>query len=319
MLTKVYRRRAGEVARAELFYYINRKSNDDLTEDVLSTLSEQEKLTLKELSVFMVPGKLLHSVPILLTKQMKKCVELIISCRAKLNVSIANKLLFPRVFTENPFDGSKIIRELRETCHLKRKTDMTSTGLRHHVATKTQIYGNDGYTENVCQFLGHTQNVHKQNYRLPIQAIQRGQVGHRLLEMEEGGTQNSFKLTDKEDPNYRNSTNSKCKNGEDDNVSIEDYDSNEDESDDCTSSKNKKRRVRNVKRKRWAEDEKEIVLKEFEKFITAKQNPGKHNCLELIRKHKQLSGRTWTQINVLINNVIKGKIRLSPNYSHISI
>lgn len=180
------RRRSGEAARAELQYYLNRPAQEDLTEDVLATLSGEEKEALPRLTVFMIPGKLLHSVPILLTASMKANIDLIISSRAALGIHRENNLLFARATTLNPFDGSKILRNLRETCNLKKKSFMTATGLRHHLATKSQVNGSEQLTENVCQFLGHTKGVHKLNYRIPLQAIQRGQIGSRLLRMEEG-------------------------------------------------------------------------------------------------------------------------------------
>lgn len=45
----------------------------------------------------------------------------------------------------------------------------------------TQLVESDVQTTNVCRHLGHTRPVHEQNYRLPLQSIDRGQVGHQLL------------------------------------------------------------------------------------------------------------------------------------------
>lgn len=61
------RRRPAEVASAELHYWINRPKNEDLTIDELVQLTEDEKQSLCELSVI---GKLLRTVPILLTRKM---------------------------------------------------------------------------------------------------------------------------------------------------------------------------------------------------------------------------------------------------------
>lgn len=131
----------------------------------------------------MVPGKLVHSVPILLTEEMKQNVDLLVSCRLALQIPSENKLPFARVHTMKPFDGSKIIRDYRGMCKLNKPNDFTSIGLRHHIATKSQIVENPNYTENICQFMGHSSNAHKQNYRLPLQAIQKGQLGCHLMKM----------------------------------------------------------------------------------------------------------------------------------------
>lgn len=40
--------------------------------------------------------------------------------------------------------------------------------------------------ENMANHLGHELNVHDQNYKLPLQCIERGEVGHSLLSMVRG-------------------------------------------------------------------------------------------------------------------------------------
>lgn len=36
----------------------------------------------------------------------------------------------------------------------------------------------------MCQHMGHTKDMHKENYQLPIQAIQMGKIGHHLLKLD---------------------------------------------------------------------------------------------------------------------------------------
>lgn len=145
----------------------------------------------------MMPGKLVRAVPVLLTKDMKNSIELLISCREKLNITVQNKLLFARVFTDKPFDGSKIIREFKSLCNLSKPEFLTATALRHHLAVKTSIVGNEAFTEHVCQHMGHTKDVHKKNYRFPIQAIMRGKVGNQLIKLSgnEGNKPDSYLFT----------------------------------------------------------------------------------------------------------------------------
>lgn len=66
------RRRAREVARAELEYYLNRPQNEELSQDVMDTFTSEGKMSLNELTLFMVPGKFVHTVAILLTKKNEK-------------------------------------------------------------------------------------------------------------------------------------------------------------------------------------------------------------------------------------------------------
>lgn len=111
-------------------------------------------------------------------------IDLIVTSRSPLNIPVENHLLFARAFTNNSFYGSKVLRDIKALCVLKKPESLTATGLRHHMATKTQIVGSESYTEKACMHLGHSMDIHKKNYRFPIQAIQRGQVGSRLLQME---------------------------------------------------------------------------------------------------------------------------------------
>lgn len=43
---------------------------------------------------------------------------------------------------------------------------------------------NDKYTEHLAGFMGHL-NIYAQNYRLPLDTLQKGIVGSRLIEIEE--------------------------------------------------------------------------------------------------------------------------------------
>nr|XP_018915473.1 PREDICTED: uncharacterized protein LOC109042944 [Bemisia tabaci] len=179
------RRRSGEIALASLKSYVDRPPPDDIPQDALAQLSKEELESADVLSVFLVVGKNLKSVPTLLTKQMKLNIDLIIECRKTLGLE-ESPYLFPRVLGAKPFTGSDIISDVRALCTLKKSEHYTATGLRHHLATKTAIHGDSGYLEKVCEFMGHTKDVHRNNYRFPIELVQKGQIGKNLLLMENG-------------------------------------------------------------------------------------------------------------------------------------
>lgn len=302
------RRRPGEVARAELYHYINRPPNEDLTNDVLEALTKDEKDALPHLSVFMVPGKLVRSVPILLTNAMKSCIDLIVTSRSTLNIPVENHLLFARPFTNNSFDGSKVLRDIKSLCVLKKPESLTATGLRHHMATKTQIVGSESYTEKACMHLGHSMAIHKQNYRFPIQAIQRGQVGSRLLQMEGSwsditNVSNQSVMVNLEMPGP---STAHC---EDENQMC---DLPRDDDEYFPSSDSEAEIHKTLVKKKWSNEEKLVVLKTFTSFIKEKKVPGKTRCVELINKNPILKPRTWQQVNALIHNVITKKLKKFP-------
>lgn len=179
------RKRSGDVAEAELTFYINRK-DEEVPEKVLETLTEEQRKCIKELDLFQIPGKRTRGVPILLTKIMRESVDLIVACRDDLKIPNSNPYLFARSGTQEPFDGGKCLDMIKKQCNLKRPEMITSTGMRHHIATMSQIHSkqNDNYTEQLAGFLGHNISVHAQNYRLPMQVLQKAVVGSQLMEYE---------------------------------------------------------------------------------------------------------------------------------------
>ncbi|XP_028037005.1 uncharacterized protein LOC114248078 [Bombyx mandarina] len=179
------RKRSGDVAEAELQYYLNRKT-EEIPPQVLEMLDEDQKKAITDLDIFQIPGKRVRSVPVLLTKTMSKNIDLIISCRSSCNISPNNVYLFARPLTEEPFNGGRCLNRIKSMCNLKKPEMVTATGLRHHIATVSQVHAkqNDKFTEHLATFLGHDMHVHASNYRLPLQAIQKGLVGSKLLEFE---------------------------------------------------------------------------------------------------------------------------------------
>ncbi|XP_039287568.1 uncharacterized protein LOC111055225 isoform X2 [Nilaparvata lugens] len=336
------RRRPGEVARSELSHFLNRPQNECPTPDVLDSLTEDERMALPEVSVFMVPGKLLRSVPILLTKSMEKAINLLITCRSKLQIPPENPLLFARVYTLNPFDGSKILRELRTTCKLLKPNFLTATGLRHHIATKSQVFGDPEFTEKICQHLGHTSEIHKKNYRFPIQAMQRGQVGQKLLKLDGTWDEIMKKNCNTEADNRDKTlepemdgtwgeiiekkngiTEPEADNGdktpepEHSNDPSYEYNKNySSDSDSYSESQIKgKFQSRQLKaRVRWLDCEKEVVIKQFANFIVQKKTPGKLLCEQIIRKNGVLKDRSWQQVNALIHNIFTKKVKLHSKF-----
>lgn len=311
------RRRPGEVVNAELFQYLNRPPVQKLGDDVLKVLSAEEIQTLPLLSVFMVPGKLVRTVPILITKSMEDAIEAIISARTTLKIPDKNKLLFPRVYTEKPFDGSKILRQLKNKCHLNNPEGMTATALRHHLATKTTLVGKENFTENICEHMGHTKDIHKQNYRQPLQAIQRGKVGSHLLNLVgksyEHASKSYGELPINKEPHFEAEVVQNCgKNPDDDDPSYDmtqHYMSSLSDEEDLSSDEDQYVIKKPRKHTKWTDEEKIIVINNFKSFIQRKKTPGRVNCENLKKTYPILNQRTWQQINVVVANVVSGKLK----------
>lgn len=331
------KRRQGEVCRAELEYYLKR-DNQEVGLDVQNFLSEKQQQAMESLTLFQVPGKLVRMVPILLTSLMKECVDLIVSCRNTLNLTCAenNKLLFPRPNTLNAFDGCKILRDLREKCRVKNYRSFTSTGMRHRVATKAQIVqNNDMYKKNLPTYMGHTEGVHNSNYRLPLAAIQKGIVGSLFMEEENMTSQLCTRDSKKDSLNNVKSKSSqetskdstfetdtalpasrskvigtrsskrKPQNSESEEYVTESDENEDGDEDDFTPIPRRKTH----KKDRWSAEQNRVVLDKFSHFFSENRNPGKMECLKLLRAEPVLlRNRTWEQLNAHCSNIrMKGK------------
>lgn len=137
------RRRPFEATHSEIEFYMRKKNdNEHYSPDMLKTLADEEKVSLGELTSYVVPAKGNEEIAtMLLTRSMEKSIDVIIKCRKPLKIT--NKIyLFSRPGLETPFDGSKVMREMKSLCpNLKKPDYLTATGLRHHVATMAHVKG----------------------------------------------------------------------------------------------------------------------------------------------------------------------------------
>jgi len=68
---------------------------------------------------------------------------------------------------------SDIIRKFCKNAEIRHPENITSTRLRKHVATVTQLLNlSESDIEQLATFLGHTKDVHKEFYRLSDSAFQ---------------------------------------------------------------------------------------------------------------------------------------------------
>lgn len=313
------RRRSGEVAHAELSFYLDRNNNEtSLSDDIANQLSKEEQTLIKNLQVMIIPGKIVRAVPIILTNSIAKDVDLIISCRKELSIPDTNNLLFARPGTNNPFVGSTIIRTIRQSLQLKRPQDMTAVGLRHHCATMSHVLGENIKTEDLTEFMGHTSEVHKRKYRYPLEVIQKSKIAPHLFALSgssltnvETPSETCTNFMDKDMPTEsQGQLNSENKSMSLD-LDIENFPNLEHERSENNIAKKKQK-------KRWTDEEKTIVIKHFQSLIKKGINPGTKRCQELLEIEPQiLHNRSWQQINLLVDNYNKGKIALPVEFLYL--
>lgn len=184
------RRRSGEASRMLLTDFEEAKEHSVPKDDVTAALSEFEQHLLEFFTRVVVRGKRGRKVPVLLTETMRQEIVLLDDFRSNVGIEPSNKFVFARPYfnSKEHLAGHTCLREMVDkTSGLNKPEIITSTVLRKHLATVTQILNLSEYElEQVCTFFGHNISVHREYYRLPQDTYQLAKVSRLLLLAEQG-------------------------------------------------------------------------------------------------------------------------------------
>jgi len=111
----------------------------------------------------------------LLTPVLQNSIDVLLKWRKEAGVHPDNQYVFarPNFDSRNPIRSSDAIRRFANETYLSAPENVTSTKLRKHVATVSQILNlekND--LEVIASFMGHAIEVHRSFYHLPQETIQ---------------------------------------------------------------------------------------------------------------------------------------------------
>uniref|UniRef100_A0A0A9X9S8 Uncharacterized protein n=2 Tax=Lygus hesperus TaxID=30085 RepID=A0A0A9X9S8_LYGHE len=179
------RKRIGEVDKFLLmdFERIEQVEEDS---DVWGTLDTTEKVLARRFFHVKIRGKLNRGVPVLLDADDVNAISLIIRYRTDGGVGPSNPHLFGR-FDEGTFNGPSTVIEFAKNSGLENPKVISSTRLRKHIATTSQVLS---LTENdvsvLADFLGHDPTTHKKFYRLPDKALHTARLSRYLIALAEG-------------------------------------------------------------------------------------------------------------------------------------
>lgn len=181
------RRRSGEVERIQIADYLNRDKKK-MQEEIMKFLTEVESKLSNSFVRFEIRGKRGRGVPVLLTPEMKEYLDLMLTMRTSVNIFEQNKNVFAIPYTAvGVYRGSDYLRSAATECGVSQPELLTSTKLRKHVATVTQLLNlttND--REQLANFMGHDLAIHNEYYRLPDNTLQLSRVSKILLAAESG-------------------------------------------------------------------------------------------------------------------------------------
>ena len=182
------RRRAGEASKLELVH-LNEMCNDVPSNDIKSALSEFEVKLCSYFKRVEIRGKRGRKVPMLITQQSEKAIKLLVNLREHVGVNVNNKYVFaiPTMGSLQYLRGSDALRKHVNFCSLKCPQAITSTKLRKHIATLSQLLNlEERELGMLAGFLGHNISVHREFYRLPENTLQLAKCGKILMMLDQG-------------------------------------------------------------------------------------------------------------------------------------
>lgn len=142
---------------------------------------------LKNLTLLHIRGKGGKKVPLLLTPKMVKFIDVILLNRDLFGVSNSNNYIFAKNSCDSYYRGADALRDFSLQCGAEEPSRLTSTQLRKHIATASQILNlKNQDLELLARHLGHSINVHKEFYRLPHNTLDLAKVSKLLLKFERG-------------------------------------------------------------------------------------------------------------------------------------
>uniref|UniRef100_K1PTK9 Uncharacterized protein n=1 Tax=Magallana gigas TaxID=29159 RepID=K1PTK9_MAGGI len=317
------RRRSGEAQRIKIEDLENGLQNNSLDEEIKKSLSSFEQELCSTHKRIEIKGKRGRKVPVFLTDEMQKHHSTVLQIRDELGIK--SPLIFIKPQSSCPVRGSDCLRKFSKACGAKCPETLTSTKLRKHLATMTQILGlSETNLDVLAKFMGHDIRIHRQFYRLPANTVELAKVT-KIMHLINTGNMSKYKGKDFDDIEF--SQTDEVHEDELDAEEEEDFcempatsgqytsehehfDGNEqgDEEHDYDM-ENIKRKKNTVERHVWTAEEKRALEKQFSSFIRRNKTPGQIDCLNAQQKEPSLKKFHWSKIKFAVKNMISSKKR----------
>lgn len=167
------RRRAGEIQRTLIEDYKSYEGINYQTNDMYKALSTHAKQIAQKYVRFTLRGKLGRSVPVLLTEELRNCIDMILRYRKAARVSSKNPYLFglPSI-AKNKYKyllACDLLRQYALECGAEKPETLRATELRKHIATICISYNlSENEISTLANFMGHSDKIHLSHYRQPV-------------------------------------------------------------------------------------------------------------------------------------------------------
>ena len=283
------RRRQGEAGRMTVEGY-NQSHKADPQDAIGHSLSPLEKHLTATLTRVVIKGKRGRGVPVLLTAEVKDGIDTLLTRREEAGVGLDCPYIFVNTMSSDnrAMLGCVALKKYVTECGAKAPETITSTSLRKHIATLSQIMNlRENELDQLAGFLGHDIRIHREFYRLPDSTVQIAKISKVLMAMERDVTKCKGKNLDE------------LGNTSDHEASDLDLDGAADNGPPAA----KKRKIG------WTSNEKEAIGRQLGDCITRMKVPGQSRCLNAISEEPELSRRSWRDVKYHVYNVIVTKRR----------
>ncbi|XP_068746319.1 uncharacterized protein [Montipora capricornis] len=228
------KRRGGEASRMLVESYVNRPDWSQVNNpEIMSTLSDFERQLSKRLDMVEIVGKRGRKVPVILTAEMTRSIDLLIKTRKAVGIQERNPYVFARPNRQSLqyMRGWDCLRKFSTQCEppLSNPANVTSTKLRKYIATISQVLSmEEKEVDWLARHLGHDIRVHRDFYRLHESTIEIAKVSKLLLTVDQGDTGKfagktleEIELDDIADPDLSDDTDCEIDDGDSDQSSTE--------------------------------------------------------------------------------------------------
>lgn len=183
------RKRAGEVMRLHYDDYKRAEevNKHDLNEDIKKTLDPVSIFLAEHMFRIEFVGKKGQSNALLCTPLMLKGFQKLDNLRQK-TITYNSVFMFAREnVSRTPYSATDAIKETAKKAKVSEIVSMQSTKLRKQIATMSHaLHLTDHLQEDLCKFLGHSMDIHKKYYRLPLAITDKTVIAKVLLLMSNG-------------------------------------------------------------------------------------------------------------------------------------
>ncbi|KAJ1518801.1 hypothetical protein ONE63_011589 [Megalurothrips usitatus] len=332
LLITFNRRRSGEVARMPLSAFLDRSSAPG-QEEVTAALTDVEKKLEGRVARLSIRGKRGRFVPVLLTPFFLGCLVDLNAHRRVGGVHPENKHLFAVAGGASAhLRGCDVVRKMAEKCGAAKPQLLTSTKLRKHLATCSQLLAlKENELSQLANFMGHTEAVHHQYYRLPEGTVQQTQISKILIALHQNKI-TKFRGRSLTDINVELSSGSEDEDNFEQapgevradpeapqDVQPEprpvarklDHLLSSSEDEEPLSKRSKKKKGKRVP---LSIGQVAAIKKHLADCIATKTTPNQLQCLNAIRKAPELHGLDWKKIKFWIYNFNKSTVRTLDDY-----